>query len=150
MAGRPRKPTAKHKLDGTFRKDRHGDRADVGMDLPGQPIMPAGLSDDARELWVRVVGQLTRSKVAVEIDTSQLEAMCRWWARYLENERHACEFSHDIEAGDMYEKRAKRAWDAFDKVASRFGLTPADRAKLKLPEDKNQKTDPLKEFGIVG
>ena len=150
MAGRPRKPTAKHKLEGTFRPDRHGDRGDLLLDLPGSPQMPGGLNDDARELWLRVVTQLTRAKVAVEIDSSQLEAMCRWWARYLENERHACEFAHDIEAGDVYEKRAKRAWDAFDKVAARFGLTPADRAKLKLPQDNSAKTDPLKEFGIVG
>lgn len=150
MAGRPPKPVAKHKLEGTFRSDRHGDRGDLLLDLPGSPQMPAGLGDDARELWVRVVTQLTRAKVAVEIDSSQLEAMCRWWARYLENERHACEFAHDIEAGDVYEKRAKRAWDAFDKVAARFGLTPADRAKLKLPQDNSAKTDPLKEFGIVG
>lgn len=150
MAGRPRKPTAKHKLDGTFREDRHGGRGDASIALPGTPEMPVGLGDDARELWLQVVAQLMQAKIVVQIDSSQLEAMCRWWARYMENERHACEYAHDIEAGEIYERRAKRAWDAFDKVASRFGLTPADRAKLKVAGPTENKTDPLKEFGIVG
>ena len=53
--GRPRKPVEQHKLQGSFRADRHG-QAEVVVALPmadGVPELPADLLLEGRNLWVR-------------------------------------------------------------------------------------------------
>lgn len=149
-AGRPPKPTALHKLHGTYRDDRHGERADSEGELfTGVPDKPHDLGPDADLLWDSVVGQLKTAKVVAEIDGASLEAMCRWWGRYRELMRRVSETDFDDEVCETLELRARRAWLAFDRISSRFGMTPADRAKLKSAKPE-EKENPLSEFGIVG
>lgn len=149
-AGRPPKPTALHKLHGTYREDRHGERADSEEELfTGIPDKPHDLGPDADLLWDHVIGQLKAAKVVTGIDSASLEAMCRWWGRYKELDRRIVKESHDDDLCETLELRARRSWLAFDRISSRFGMTPADRAKLKTapPEER---VNPLAEFGIVG
>lgn len=147
--GRPRKPTAQHRLEGTFRGDRHEGRGDEAIELPRDIKRPAGLKGEAKKLWDQLNRDLGRAGVLASVDAAQLEAMCRWWGRYKELEQKATETMYDIDESDIYERRARRAWDAFDKIAGRFGMTPADRAKLKQ-SPKESGSDPMAEFGIVG
>lgn len=148
-AGRPPKPTAMHKLHGTYRADRHGDRVDDGQVFEGVPEKPNDLGPDADLLWDQVVAQLRTAKVVAAIDEASLEAMCRWWGRYRELMRRVDKESYDDEVCETLELRARRAWLAFDRVSSQFGMTPAARAKLKT-EPKKDAHSPLDEFGIVG
>ena len=150
-AGRPRKPTGLHKIDGTFRADRHGDRADAAHDFFAVPEKPADLVCEAEDLWDQVVGRLASSQSTSDLDTASLHAMCLWWQRFLDLNAKATEFAWDDERAEMYENRAIKAWRAFDRIASRFGMTPADRAKLKSnPKDEQKKANPLESLGIVG
>ena len=57
MAGRPRKPTALLKLEGRFRRDRHGDRVQEPDAPLGGP--PGHLPADARLAWRQVAGSAT-------------------------------------------------------------------------------------------
>jgi P27 family predicted phage terminase small subunit len=145
------KPTEQHKLHGTFRSDRHGP-ADHPIDkLDGIPKMPPGMPSQAIKLWKVLVPQLIKVKTAVELDSTEIAAMCRWWAQYNElMSRVESEAPYDDESDIRQwrlEKRAKAAWNAFDSIASRFGLTPADRARLRS-DTKESKVSFLSEFGI--
>lgn len=148
-AGRPPKPTELHKLHGTFRKDRHGDREASEEAFQGRPVKPDWLDEDAGQLWDELTSQMVPGKIAKRVDSTQLAVMCRWWARYKYLMDRVEKESFDDEVCDKLEARAKRAWATFDSIASRFGMTPSDRAKLRLKQDKNE-DDHFGEFGIVG
>jgi phage terminase small subunit len=123
--GRPRKPTSQHKLEGTFRADRH----EKNEPRPsGEPYKIGELGVHALVLWDRVVPELVRMKVATAIDSPELFAMCEWWGEY-----------RDLQTNkemDPYNRACAMAasYKQFRSIAARFGLTPADRAKLDIDE----------------
>jgi P27 family predicted phage terminase small subunit len=132
MRGRPRKPLPDLLLDGRYRSDRHGEPCEVWLP-DGAPTMPDWLTDEARELWEALVPPLAQRGVATEIDAAELAAMCDWWKRY----RQACRALDDIsdrQSNTYYRTQilAGAAWKNFSSAASRFGLNPSDRAKLRL------------------
>ena len=141
--GRPRKPTWEHKLNGTYREDRHGNRVEVGggtMD----PNPPIELSDDEGVLWTQVVESLS-PEVVCPLDITTLYALCRWWGIWCECEKAIREKGPE----DSYRLhiQAVSAWKQFAALAAKFGLTPIDRAKLDFPPPKQH--DPLAQFGIT-
>jgi phage terminase small subunit len=116
--GRPKKPIEQIKAGGAFIPARHAERDRTEPRPTGVPVMPDGLTSLAREHWDFMVPQLVQMGVATAVDTPALEAMCRWWDRYvtafqLEDYRGA--------------KDASNQWLTF---AARFGMTPADRVKI--------------------
>lgn len=137
-AGRPRKPDEMKILDGTWRADRDGDpSADVVAD--GEPVPPSFLKGEALRFWREVVPGLVASGIAKARDSYQLAELCTWWARHRR-------LSRMIDTAKNADKRlhslilmAGIAWMNFDKIAVRFGLTPSDRAKLRLPAARSGK-----------
>ena len=63
--GRPRKPAAQAKLDGTFRADRHVEPVSIA---PGMPVKPPGMSRDAEALWNCYVPILAEGGVLEQVD----------------------------------------------------------------------------------
>jgi len=134
--GRPRSPTSKHVLSGTYRHDRH-QRNEPRPD--GEPYKIGELEGEALILWDRVVPELVRLKVATAIDSPELFAMCQWWAEYrglqldvgLETYKRMCAMA--------------AAYKQFRTIASRFGLTPADRAGLDI-DANSEETNPFAAF----
>jgi hypothetical protein len=132
MRGRPRKPVENHLRDGTYRADRHGPIPDEEPAGP-PPAKPKDLTGVAEKFWnlvVALVGPTLRAA-----DAPQLVQMCRWWARWKECEQAIDELAEGVEPGSMQYTRLLNSAVVcsanFDRVASRFGLTPADRAKLR-------------------
>jgi P27 family predicted phage terminase small subunit len=128
-----RKPTAILKINGGFRKDRHGVRGDVAPP-PGVPEKPSDLSEPAGWLWDQVVPGLVEMGVVGRLDTPELVEMCRWYGRY----RRCAEV---MDGADLSDKGSYRiviqtsmTWQRFESIASRFGLTPIDRSKLQAPK----------------
>lgn len=127
--GRPRKPVQAKILAGTYRADRDGDPASL-VRAAGSPVAPAHLSGEALAFWGRIVPGLVASGVAAACDGPALTAMCEWWARYRR-------YSEALDAapadGDAYQLLVMVGISTtnFDRLASRFGLTPSDRAKLR-------------------
>lgn len=132
--GRPPKPTAAHVLEDTHRGDRHGD-IDSTWQPDGEPEVPSWLQGDALQLWRELSPRLVTSKVATSVDAAELAALCDWWARYREASRVADQIA-DKRGTDFYRCSilASMAWKNFTKAAANFGLNPADRARLKLPD----------------
>ena len=143
MMGRPAKPISDHYLHGTYRRDRHGDRVD-GAIAPGPPVKPADLPADASELWDSILGTLPSDAIA-SVDYAALTACCRWYGVMLANLRLL-----EAGTGDAYKLTtlAAIASKQFATFAQRFGLTPADRAKLRLPATELPDADELRFFSV--
>ena len=123
--GRPPKTTSELKLTGTWRADRHGDRADVTPQ--GRPVKPDDLDADAADLWDAIIdGCLARG--ADSADAPALSSMCRWWSVYIRCDRKMAGDDPNYKAGVL----ASMAYKQFSQMAAKFGLTPVDRAKLKM------------------
>lgn len=147
------KPIALHKLHGTYNPSKHGPEEHPMDDFDGFPEMPRDLPAAAKKFWRSIVPQLVRRSCAVEIDTTQLAAMCRFWAHYqtlIKRMEKQSPFDDESDLAQWrLEKRARAMWQAFDSIASRFGLTPADRMRLRVaPPAGNAPANPLDVFGI--
>lgn len=146
-AGRPPKPTSMHKLHGTYRKDRHKGRADEGTQFEGAPVKPRGMTQEEQKVWKRIIDCLPRSVLA-SADAMELEAACKWWVRHEQLLKLSKRYASDFDTAEKLERRAAKAWGITDRILSRFGMTPADRTKIRTP--KKGTDNPLSEFGIVG
>jgi phage terminase small subunit len=137
VMARPRKPTEQHVLAGTYRRDRHGPLEDAADGSFAPPEKPAGLGSKASDFWDVVVKLL--EGVVRERDGPQLHQLCFWWAKWEDAEIAI----QDFEIGTMDYTRALNvasvASQNFDRIAKRFGLTPADRAALRAEHATTQK-----------
>ena len=111
--GRPRKPDH-----------------DTTMLAPGLPLCPDTLPEVGRELWSIVVRRLPEN-VLSELDQPALEGVCRWFAKYRE-----------LALADNDLRAETTAWKHFFEAAKSFGLTPADRSRLKAQPDKKLDDEP--------
>ena len=122
MKGRRPKPKAIHVAEGTYRPDRHGDRADGTTE--GQPVKPRGLKGPALNYWNRIVPRLVKTGLADSRDSAALGQLVNWWAA-------AEELRKRWEAGDIdvfnQWLNASKQWL---QLADRFGLSPVARSKI--------------------
>lgn len=90
-----------------------------------RPECPAWLSTEARAEWDRV---------AKACDAPALACMCEWWAEHQRARRALRNLAVSHKRYYQTLVGSGIAWSNFDKIAARFGLTPVDRAKLRLPK----------------
>ncbi len=130
----------------------HGDRKDrINTDEPqpdtGEVLPPDWPSDAALEIWEQLAGDLEAKRVLTPWDTEAFAAWCDAVARRRDAARHVEEEGAVVEMpvfnknGDLVgHRRGKNPWlmalDAADaqvqRYGARFGLTPSDRAQLKI------------------
>lgn len=133
--GRPRKPVAALKVNGGFRKDRHGDREhEPSSDTP--VTCPEWLAGDALDFWNDVVPKLRAMKILDGADAGSLIGLCVAWSNWRREQR-----AYEAEIGKIH--RVNSAWATFDRLAGKFGLNPAARIRLATPEES---TDALQEY----
>lgn len=130
----PRTPksTAEHLRDGTFNPTRHRDRNDIRL-AEGRPEKPRGLSPLAEKLWDSVLAGRP-AEFQASCDFATLAGCCRWFSEWHETMR-AGEEETDFKAKYMKLCAAAMCWKQFTQTAAKFGLTPADRTKLKAVEN---------------
>src|SRR5580658_8604532 len=128
--GRPRKSKANKALRGTDRPDRERGRE---IDLqPGSPRKPSDLSPRASVFWELVVPQLVQAKIVSEIDAIAIADMCE--ARATLEEIRAALKGLAITSTDYYRTlmSSQVADKKYHSLASKFGLTPADRQRIRI------------------
>lgn len=140
---RPRKCLEDHVRDGTYRADRHGPLPShlakgggpsVAPDVVGSernpPVKPADLTGPAATIWANLLKLL--GPVVNERDGPMLAELCWHWAEL----RRVKDVIAKTKPGEKGYNQLLIAsgicTDKLDKIAGRFGLTPADRAKLKV------------------
>jgi phage terminase small subunit len=137
-SGRRRKPIAFHLAAGTYRRDRHGPlkvetnagKPTAAEELPAEMVFSPNDDDKvAKELYDHLYPLL--AAVLLPSDTPAFTMLCELWSLYQQSLAAA--------KTDPTAKAARTALlnylGAFDRLAARFGLTPADRARLQLPLD---------------
>lgn len=136
--GRPKKSLQEHVRDGTYRPDRHGplpakNGGENAAKMPPavknpEPLPPA--AGGQAELWAELNRLL--SGVVTERDVPILTELCWWWAEL----RRVQAQLRGMTPGEKGYKDtligAGICSTNLDRLASRFGLTPADRAKLRV------------------
>lgn len=143
-SGRKRKPTELKVLEGTFRKDRHGDEPRV---TGAFPVAPAHLSEAERHLWET----FPRVPWIVESDTLAVNAAVSIFERILRNQTAqratadagnplAFKFTPSADGEPNLEPKENplitqelKLWGRLMSVLASCGLTPADRAKMTAP-----------------
>lgn len=124
--GRPRKPSAIRHLEG------NRSRTDIPPDLPlpGVPECPDRLEGTAREHFNFIAAELSAIGVAKRLDTDALAILSDLWRTYWE-----CSAAKDVDG----QCKVVAKWAA---LAGKFGLTPADRAKIMAaPVEKKDVTE---------
>lgn len=149
--GRRPKPTALKVLQGNPGK-RPLNKGEP-KPTPKAPGCPTWLSLEGKAEWRRVVPELDRIGMLTRVDRAALAVYCSEWAKYVEAQRKVQEdglvlLKHErVATGDggeliIYVMPTKNpavliARDTAIQVralAVEFGLTPAARAKIDLPE----------------
>lgn len=125
MRGRPPKPSAEKKLNGNPGRRPLNEQEPAAT---GDPIKPSWLDEEASSFWDSVVPRLVTMGVAKEADSELLAAMSRWWSIW-----RSCD---KLLVGGILEWKvvctASAAWKQFSAIASKFGLNPSDRQRLKV------------------
>jgi hypothetical protein len=120
---RPRKSSAELKLHGQFRPDRHGAEEPAAV---GSLSKPEGLDEDASWFWDQHAQQV-KANGAGGGDMSVFISACFWWSLF-------CVARKAVVEGDADYRtfiKMSMAWKNFERAASRLGLSPTERAKLR-------------------
>jgi len=128
---RPRKTLEQLFESGTFRSDRHAHLLPpAGNDLPcSRPAKPAGLTAEERAKWEALMAAL--GPAASGKDAALLTEFCRWASR---GDLLASAIGGMTPGDAEYGKTIIAAAICCDKLlalSARFGLSPADRLKLR-------------------
>ena len=156
--GRNKKSTHLLVLQGTFRKDRH-----AGTRNPeppeGAPAKPATLRGEAAKEWDRMIGRLEACKSLSPVDDAVLARYCKLHARAERLEAalaaEAPFFDKVTVDGSGQEHVERKVHPGFAQCRQydlalrvylvEFGLTPASRGRVKLPETSGEE-DAFAEF----
>lgn len=146
--GRTPKSAEEHKKDGTYRKCRH-EGLGFNMDALIEIETPDSLTDAAKSKWGEVIPALAEKGLISIVDLPELidafehygiaqecinfvKANYPTFGDYLAN-INVCK--GQINLLETYSKEMER----YNRTMHRFGVTPIDRAKIKLPSKKIDK-----------
>ncbi len=151
---KPSRPTSLLKLDGSFRKDRHGNRMDADLaTLPPDfsfPPAPDGLHPRVSEQWGPWIKALLLKRVLTPADFSTLEIGFRHLSEAMYySDMIAAEGMPESLNAESLQRRGyinrlfQESTKSYLKVMYEYGSTPAARAALKVPAGNERDIDPL-------
>lgn len=144
--GRPNKPTALKKLNGTYRSDRSNSEEPEfkilnNLDAP-EGLFPAGI-----DFWNETIKPLVDSKVITEVDRYSYLLLAQFWGErwYLwydvilkdenGNQRTQLDYMKERKFNKKNMPEISRITELdrmFVSLSSQFGMTPSSRAKLNV------------------
>ena len=157
--GRNKKTVKEHKLKGTYQPCRHGGQTNPDPP-PGRPSLPEPLEGRALAMWDQTVGHLEVSKSLSAVDAlsiyelavlhAETEALAEQRDLTLAAVDRLEENQGDIGQDDLlaffqelgkmrrlaasYSTQVRQGRMAIRQYLIEFGLTPASRGRVKLPE----------------
>ena len=154
--GRPRKPRAVKKLQGTLqpcREPKH--EAEPVVEIPD---MPDFLKAESVEEWNRIVGYLYNLGLLTQIDRSSLAAYCEAFGLWCACQRKIAQTGLLIKAPSGYPilnpllSISRKAVDQMKAFAVEFGMTPASRTRIeaKPPVKKSDAKGKPDKTKVVG
>ena len=149
--GRPPKPEALKKLQGTARKARAPKKLKPAST---KPRIPHGLSPQARRIWKSLGPKLHELGLLAEVDASTFGVYCQAYGDWLEltrllNKLGPRKWYQTAESGyrNVIPEVAARntAFQTMNKLAPRFGLDPSSRSGIGVA-DPEANSNPVEEF----
>jgi P27 family predicted phage terminase small subunit len=145
--GRPRKPTAAHKRDGTYRPGRHGVRNEPQFGRAALQC-PTELDERAKREWRRLAPELQKLGLFTRADRAVFAVYCQGWSDWIEltaelNQMPDVTYTTAngyVGITPLIQTRQK-AWTMMKEAATRFGLDPSSRAGLDVTPTVGGKTD---------
>jgi phage terminase small subunit len=128
--GRPRKPAEEHYANGTYKPGRHGPLPTVPDPVEAPPEKPADLLDDVSAKWDAVVPPLAH--LLRPAHGGLLLELCRWLVRADELDEALAARKPGTKGYSTLLTAASTATTNLLALSQRFGLSPADRAKMKV------------------
>jgi len=143
-AGRPRKPTALKELEGNPGKralNRPEPKPTVRI-----PSCPAHLSGEAKKEWRRISKELLAVGLLTVVDRAALAGYCQAWARWVDAEKEIsapgfktiCTTDKGYEHVNPWVQVSNSALKQMKSFLSEFGLTPASRSRIQVPQEKEE------------
>lgn len=148
MRGRPPKSATAKRLAGSPGK-RKLQQVPTAVQ-PDLPECPSHLSAEAKAEWQRICAELGAVGLLKRTDRSALAVYCASWAQWVEAEGKLANQGRVLETDRGYRYAnpwvgiANKALDNVRQFAIHFGLTPAARGRIALPEKPPE--DPFEEF----
>jgi len=157
MAGRPRKPSALHILEGTaiaVRMNHNEPVPTISDDL--RP--PKWLSLESRRIWRWMAPRLLQMRVLTDADRDAFGLGCDAMADYLGYRATIQEHGSTYETTTMQHDTMIRprpevammadAWRRAERIFSAFGMNPSARSKVKAMAEED--IDPMETFLAKG
>lgn len=136
-------PTAIKKLNGTDQASRRNDREPIpDMSMPERPTM---LSPKAAEHWDQIAPQLHAMGVLGQIDQDALCMYCETAVIWREAMDNVVKYGPVAKQNGRYAQSpylaaAFNAQKEMRQLIAEFGMSPAARASLKVPDGKDAET----------
>jgi P27 family predicted phage terminase small subunit len=136
--GRPRKPEALKKLEGTQRPGRAPHKT---AEAKGMPKRPQGLSAQAVRVWKALAPRLHALGLLAAVDASMFAAYCQAYADWLELTRYLNKLGplHWYQTSESGYRQIipevtarKTAFTDMQRLGSRFGLDPSSRSGISI------------------
>ena len=110
------------------------------------PVKPRILQGIARHEWYRITKILHKLELLTEIDMAALAAYCQSYQRWCEAEKNLRKDGLIVitEKGfpvqSPYVGISNKALENMKKFLTEFGMTPASRSRVKVPQKKQKAT----------
>jgi P27 family predicted phage terminase small subunit len=92
-------------------------------------------------MWQAVVPSLVATGVATEFDSAELTVMCEWWRQYRKIQKAINKVGATNPAYYKLMIQMNMASNNFDKLAAKFGMTPADRTRVRVEKPKQEEKE---------
>jgi len=165
VRGRKKTPTKAKIIHGTFRKDRAPKNEPEPTPVPEIPKPPSSLLSSAgRKMWRSLAEELFDKGLLTVVDLGALEACCDAYGTIIECNRAIYKMI-EVEQPDGTIKKRRRtlaeyldgrnyrtmpevatkfkAYQTYKSYLTEFGLTPAARARIDLPDTPEKKAEPM-------
>lgn len=150
--GRNHKPLAQHKLEGTFRKERHENKLYLDA-YKVAPKPPSNLGAEGNKEWQRIASVLVQNQILTPMDIKALEFYCMQFDiiydcyEDIKQKGVTAKGYNDNIVKNPAWQTMKEAIELTNKIAAKFGLNPVDRMKITVkPQEEDELEKLLKEF----
>jgi phage terminase small subunit len=133
------KPAELHKIEGTYRSDRHSDDIQAPM-MVRMPKPPDGMSEVAAEWWKKKVLDLKDMGLLYRSDLELLSVYCNLLAD-LDHARRQVDGALNTEVRLKWSKAYNETWKVCSQVNSALGQSPLARTRIKI--ERRKEADPL-------
>jgi P27 family predicted phage terminase small subunit len=141
--GKRKQPAQAKVIKGTFQKCRDSHGPAVKLEVPP---CPEYLGKEAKKYWKEISEQLVNVGLIGVVDGALFGLHCDSYGRLIEVSDHLKKMDdmldqtpNGLEVQSALWQIRNKLWDQVLRSASEFGLSPAARSKLSMPEKPSEK-----------